>query len=480
MKTEEQQFREIYQKLDKEGRLCSPRELLIKEIENFHYNFEPYTRFANFECRKLNLNYIKKEFLWYLKGNRYDTSIVEYAKLWGDIVNEDGSINSNYGQYIFTSGQFDKVIETLKNDKDSRRASIMLLNKDHLLSKTRDIPCLAGKTLIKSPEGDITIEELSKKFENNSIKKYPIFSFNEKTRNIEIKWCTNAWKTGNKKVLKITFNDTSFIKITPEHKVYRKIKKHIKGHIQSSTTIIDIIEAEKLKVGDRLWATCFLNSAKDDRPMYIKNLSSNWNYKNQISIHRSYDEFLHGKLPKKYVVHHINENKKNNKKKNLQRMTESKHNSLNMFENDNPSRRENKIQKQKRIKNLKQTLKKLGKYNYGWGLYHKKRQLNHKIIKIEERSSESVYDFICEDNHNAIIGTGIIVHNCTYSMNFRIRENKLNMTVHMRSQDAIYGFGSDIPIFSFIHEMVYISLKETYPELNIGNYYHTVDSFHIY
>jgi thymidylate synthase len=99
----------------------------------------PYVRFANFKARKLKLEYIKREFRWYLKGDRYDTSITEHASMWKGLVNADGGINSNYGQYI--NKQFDKVIETLKADKDSRRAGIMILSSEHLLSDTKDVPC---------------------------------------------------------------------------------------------------------------------------------------------------------------------------------------------------------------------------------------------------------------------------------------------------------------------------------------------------
>jgi thymidylate synthase len=65
-------------------------------------------------------------------------------------------------------------------------------------------------------------------------------------------------------------------------------------------------------------------------------------------------------------------------------------------------------------------------------------------------------------------------------MNFRIRENKLNMTVRMRSQDIIFGFSNDAACFSFIHEMIFVYLKDTYSDLQIGEYYHSADSFHIY
>lgn len=132
-------FLDIYSRLMTVGNFSSPRGLLIREIENANYILPPYVRFTNFKARKLNLEYIKKEFLWYLKGDRFDTSITDYANLWKGLINHDGSLNSNYGQYI--NKQFDKVISTLLIDKDSRRASIMILTAEHLLSETSDFPC---------------------------------------------------------------------------------------------------------------------------------------------------------------------------------------------------------------------------------------------------------------------------------------------------------------------------------------------------
>lgn len=69
---------------------------------------------------------------------------------------------------------------------------------------------------------------------------------------------------------------------------------------------------------------------------------------------------------------------------------------------------------------------------------------------------------------------------CTYSMSFRIRDNKLCMTVHMRSNDLIFGTTNDVFCFSCIHEMVFALLKVRYPELTLGGYTHLVDSLHVY
>lgn len=135
-------FLKVFKKLDNQGSLVSPRDQLCIEVENFSYTLPPYVRFPSFKCRNYKLNYLKKEMLWYLKGDKFDTSICAHAKMWRSLVNDDGSINSNYGQYIFgEQNQFDNVIKTLNSDPDSRRASIVILANDHLKMKTNDVPC---------------------------------------------------------------------------------------------------------------------------------------------------------------------------------------------------------------------------------------------------------------------------------------------------------------------------------------------------
>lgn len=64
---------------------------------------------------------------------------------------------------------------------------------------------------------------------------------------------------------------------------------------------------------------------------------------------------------------------------------------------------------------------------------------------------------------------------CTYVVAFRIRNGKLNCSVHMRSQDLIWGLGNDLPAFSILHEMVAVAL-----EVPMGTYHHAVDSLHVY
>lgn len=69
---------------------------------------------------------------------------------------------------------------------------------------------------------------------------------------------------------------------------------------------------------------------------------------------------------------------------------------------------------------------------------------------------------------------------CTLSMQFTVFNNKLEAHTYMRSNDAFYGFCNDIVWFTYLQIEMYKRLKEIYPDLELGSYYHTVGDFHIY
>lgn len=153
-KASEDAFRQAYTDVLRKGKKVSPRGSLVIELEHYTYELPAYARFPSFEGRKLSAPYIKREFLWYLRANRMDSSIADHAKIWRDVQNADGSINSNYGQYIFARrsivteshhsqmlSQFELVVQELLRDKDSRRASMPILGLSHYNQRTKDVPC---------------------------------------------------------------------------------------------------------------------------------------------------------------------------------------------------------------------------------------------------------------------------------------------------------------------------------------------------
>jgi thymidylate synthase len=69
---------------------------------------------------------------------------------------------------------------------------------------------------------------------------------------------------------------------------------------------------------------------------------------------------------------------------------------------------------------------------------------------------------------------------CTLTLHWFIRENKLQLIVNMRSNDVILGFTNDVFQFTMLQECMAVQLRETYPDLELGAYYHNAGSMHIY
>jgi thymidylate synthase len=69
---------------------------------------------------------------------------------------------------------------------------------------------------------------------------------------------------------------------------------------------------------------------------------------------------------------------------------------------------------------------------------------------------------------------------CTMHGNFLIREDRLHLSIVMRSNDLVLGLVYDLPWFISLMDKMVEELKPYYPNLIKGNYTHTVHSLHIY
>ena len=97
--------------------------------------------------------YMRKEWAWYFSGNRDHKRISESAKLWGDIKNPDGSLNSNYGYLVFyskvphpslgavTLSPFQWAFECLANDNNTRQAMVTYNTSGYNFSGNKDYIC---------------------------------------------------------------------------------------------------------------------------------------------------------------------------------------------------------------------------------------------------------------------------------------------------------------------------------------------------
>jgi thymidylate synthase len=116
--------------------------------------------------------------------------------------------------------------------------------------------------------------------------------------------------------------------------------------------------------------------------------------------------------------------------------------------------------------------------NYGQYVFGEVKGIDFVVDELSKDKDSRRATIMILNNKQLKVGAKDVP--CTYSLNFRIRNNKLKMSVRMRSQDAVFGMTNDAPCFSFIQECVYNLVKEYYPELEMGDYTHTADSFHVY
>ena len=110
--------------------------------------------------------------------------------------------------------------------------------------------------------------------------------------------------------------------------------------------------------------------------------------------------------------------------------------------------------------------------NYGWQ-WNRNGQLDKVIGQLQNnpdtrQAAISIYDG--KEMRDYSYDTP-----CTYAVQFTILNNKLNMSVIMRSNDLWYGFCNDQYQFSNLQKLV---AHET--EHDVGTYYHFAHNLHLY
>jgi thymidylate synthase len=99
--------------------------------------------------RELNLDYLRREFQWYLNGDNEDLRICEHGHLWEKSVNRDLTLCSNYGYYLFTRGGLLKAVQSIRNDPDTRQAVVSIFNQfQHIKPGINDVPCTCSITFM--------------------------------------------------------------------------------------------------------------------------------------------------------------------------------------------------------------------------------------------------------------------------------------------------------------------------------------------
>ena len=110
--------------------------------------------------------------------------------------------------------------------------------------------------------------------------------------------------------------------------------------------------------------------------------------------------------------------------------------------------------------------------NYGWQ-WTRNNQIDYVVAKLKEKpdtrhAAISIYDAKEWEKYRNDTP-------CTYAVQFTIINNKLCMSVYMRSNDLWYGFCNDQYCFSMLQKLVAERLS-----MDLGWYYHHAHNMHIY
>ncbi len=129
----------------------NPRGQATHEITNALITIKnPYDRLVYHPDRNLSLRYLAGELLWYERGSNLLSEIKEYAKFWERVSDDGITVNSSYGNRIYNPEnkyihpQWQRALNELKRDSDSRRAMLSILKSTDLTPETRDMPCTVG------------------------------------------------------------------------------------------------------------------------------------------------------------------------------------------------------------------------------------------------------------------------------------------------------------------------------------------------
>jgi thymidylate synthase len=477
-----------------------------KELLNFKTEItNPIQRCVGGYNRNINVFFLLAEAMWIYVGRKDVNFLTIFNKKMADYSDDGTVFHAPYGYRIrnwgISSGSkkvgFDQLraaTELLDQNNDSRQIVISIWNPDLDLNSDaiKDRPCLAGDMKFCSPEGNFTIKEIFDRLNSGEISAYPVYSWDEKKDKIIIHYVDDIIFTGKKKTIKITLENGATIRVTTDHRMYKRTRtgNYMMGELKVG---FKIVEAGELKVGDTLLSDVF-SEGKKGHLCHKKHLFQNTNHKNKNTIHREYYEWLHScKITEGFDIHHINENKQDNSALNLEMKEHGQHSRDHKWAGDNPIHKESDEKRRLRLFKRRASLKKRG-----WDvpvheddfiyeelknavelqdkkIKKEKPRNSSKIVAIEEYLVEDVYDFHVPGYHNALFENGAVIHNCNDMLMYKIRDNELLCTIQNRSNDLHWGLPTNLFQFSFIGEIMSEILG-----VQLGTQTHNSQSLHYY
>ena len=117
-----------------------------KALFNVGFTIEdPLDNHIKNKYRKWSHEYAEAEWQWYLSGDPSTAKLGEIygkiPKIWQDMADGNGRVNSNYGYQWERGYQLDKVVAMLKENPNTRQACVSIYDGKEMNRYRHDTPC---------------------------------------------------------------------------------------------------------------------------------------------------------------------------------------------------------------------------------------------------------------------------------------------------------------------------------------------------
>ena len=148
-------FEDLYKIIMNEGEDRSG----TKTIHNVGIEIQnPISNHINTSWRKWKLDYAEYEWLWYMNANPSAIEISKRAKIWENLMDENGNVNSNYGYQWNRNNQLRKIVNLLHENPYTRRASISLYDGKEIDLYSKDTVCTYAINFYKDKYGSLSMQ----------------------------------------------------------------------------------------------------------------------------------------------------------------------------------------------------------------------------------------------------------------------------------------------------------------------------------
>jgi thymidylate synthase len=172
-------LRQVFKEVAAKGELVISSRGENKELRGVLLKLtNPRARLSHSEKRGVMFSPLG-ELAWYLSGSNSADFITYYISSYNDDAEDDRTIHGAYGPRLFAdewNNQFAKVVELLRQKRNTRRAVIQIFDSTDHLGKPKEVPCTCSlQFLIRDEKLDLVVSMRS----NDAFKGLPhdVFCF---------------------------------------------------------------------------------------------------------------------------------------------------------------------------------------------------------------------------------------------------------------------------------------------------------------